>query len=394
MVSISGSHLPDHELLRALTDVVTRDRATTAEMLSLIGEVERRRLYAAAGFESMHRYCVGKLKMSSDMAYKRVRAARVSRRFPSVLGAVTDGRLNVSVLVRLAPHLKWVPAAAGIELLTAAEGKSRDDLELLIAARFPQADLPTVVQLTSRIAGGDELAPGPISNNPMTSVVESAAGSSSLANGAVDGPASERPSAGDQDLSLQPPLPSIPAPQHPRVAPLSPGRFALQLTVSQETHDKLRRAQALLGHAVPSGDIAEVLDRALDALIANLEKRKFGATEKPRVARPSSSPRHIPARIRRAVSERDKGRCTYVSHDGHRCEARTRLEYDHAVPLARGGKTCVSNLRLRCGAHNQLEAERVFGAGFMEEKRRPATPPATSRATRALPCTRARSSSP
>ena len=366
MLSSLRSHLPDQELLRALNDAVTRDRATTAELLALIGEVERRRLYAAAGFESMHRYCVGKLKMSGDVAYKRVRAARVTRRFPSVFEAVTDGRLNVSTLVRLAPHLKWMPAAAGLELLSSAESKSRDDLELLIAARFPQADLPTVVLQLQPNPAASGLAPGPIQDNSMTSAVGSAAGSPT---GRVDdGSATEALSKGDQDASLTPPTP-IPVPQYPRVAPLSPGRFALQLTLSQETHDKLRRAQSLLGHAVPSGDLAEVLDRALDALIVNLEKRKFGATDAPRAARSSSSPRHVPAHVRRAVRKRDKGQCTYVSADGHRCEARTRLEYDHEVPLARGGKTCVSNLRLRCRAHNQLEAERLYGAGFMEEKR-------------------------
>jgi hypothetical protein len=365
MLSPLRSHLPDHELLRALTDVVTRDRATTAEMLVLIGEVERRRLYAAAGFESMHRYCVGKLRMSGDVAYKRVRAARVSRRFPSVLEAVTDGRLNVSTLVRLGPHLKWMPAAAGLELLSAAEGKGRDDLELLIAARFPQADVPTIVQRIPASPAGDELAPGPIQDNPMTSV-GSAANTGLPLDGAGDSSASERPSTVDEGS----PVPTaVPAPQYPRVAPLSPGRFALQLTVSQATHDKLRHAQSLLGHAVPSGDLAEVLDRALDALIVNLEKRRFGATEKPRAARESSNPRHIPARMRRAVQKRDNGQCTFVSADGRRCEARTLLEYDHEVPLARGGKTCVKNLRLRCRAHNQLEAERTFGAGFMEEKR-------------------------
>jgi 5-methylcytosine-specific restriction endonuclease McrA len=228
----------------------------------------------------------------------------------------------------------------------------------------------------------------------MTSAVEHAVGSSSRSN-SVDGPAPEQPSMDDQASTLQTASSSpIPVPQYPRVSPLSPGRYALQLTMSQGTHDKLRRAQALLGHAIPSGEIAEVIDRALDALIANLEKRKFGVTDNPRVTRPSSSPRHIPARVRRAVRDRDKGQCTYVSHDGHRCEARTRLEYDHEVPLARGGKTCTSNLRLRCRAHNQLEAERTFGAAFIEEKRKAAKPPATLPTTHALPCTKAKNSSP
>ncbi|MEO7868641.1 MAG: HNH endonuclease, partial [Candidatus Eisenbacteria bacterium] len=54
---------------------------------------------------------------------------------------------------------------------------------------------------------------------------------------------------------------------------------------------------------------------------------------------------------------------------GHRCQCDSRLELDHIEPVARGGETTVENLRLRCRAHNQHEAERVFGAGFMERKR-------------------------
>jgi hypothetical protein len=40
--------------------------------------------------------------------------------------------------------------------------------------------------------------------------------------------------------------------------------------------------------------------------------------------------------------------------------------------VARGGIATVSRVRLRCRAHNQYEAERTFGAGFMENKRRAA----------------------
>ena len=45
------------------------------------------------------------------------------------------------------------------------------------------------------------------------------------------------------------------------------------------------------------------------------------------------------------------------------------LEFDHVDPVARGGKATVEGIRLLCRAHNQFEAERVFGVGFMEERR-------------------------
>ena len=46
------------------------------------------------------------------------------------------------------------------------------------------------------------------------------------------------------------------------------------------------------------------------------------------------------------------------------------LEFDHIEAFARGGEATTANIRLRCRAHNQYEAERTFGAGFMEAKRR------------------------
>ncbi|HEY6865810.1 MAG TPA: HNH endonuclease, partial [Candidatus Eisenbacteria bacterium] len=78
---------------------------------------------------------------------------------------------------------------------------------------------------------------------------------------------------------------------------------------------------------------------------------------------------HIPAEVKREVWERDRGRCTFVSAAGRRCAARTRLEFDHVEPVARGGQATVSGIRLRCRAHNQYAAECAFGAGFMREKR-------------------------
>jgi 5-methylcytosine-specific restriction endonuclease McrA len=167
-------------------------------------------------------------------------------------------------------------------------------------------------------------------------------------------------------------------------APPSPERFLVELTIGKGTYEKLRHAQALLSHAVPTGDVAQILDRALDSLITDLEKRKFGA----RTRRPSRqgttirkrtagsrgrrSSRYVPAQVRRAVWERDQGRCTFVGATGHRCEAQRFLEFDHVDPVARGGKATVNGMRLRCRTHNQYEAERAFGAGFMRRKRQEA----------------------
>jgi 5-methylcytosine-specific restriction endonuclease McrA len=73
------------------------------------------------------------------------------------------------------------------------------------------------------------------------------------------------------------------------------------------------------------------------------------------------SSRYIPADVRHTVEQRDKCRCSFVATDDLRCSETRNLQFDHIIPHALGGKSSVENLRLLCPAHNQLEAEKVFG---------------------------------
>jgi len=156
-----------------------------------------------------------------------------------------------------------------------------------------------------------------------------------------------------------------------RVEPLSGESFGIQFTFGREDHDNLECARELLSHEIPSGDVAAVFSLALKALLPQLRKRKFAATETPRPGhrRRAADSRHIPDHVKRAVWERDHGQCTFVSEDGHRCEARTFIEFDHIEAFARGGEATVDNVRLLCRAHNRYEAERAFGSEFMRHKR-------------------------
>jgi hypothetical protein len=350
MKCYSLTHLADHVLLRDLSALVTQDRVTTAGMLAHLAEVDARRLYAPAAYPSMHAYCVGQLRISEDVAWKRMQAAHAARDFPAIFEAVAEGRLHVSGVCLLAPKL--TPENAE-ELLAAAENKTKAEIERLLAERFPQADVPTLLTPLS----ADRPAPGQVevhTLSPAPGQVEALAGS---------------PAPGQVET---------PAPRT-KVAPLSPGRFALQVTIAEETHDRLRYAQALLGHAVSSGDLAQVLDRALDALIAKLEQRKFARAARSRSGRNSKNARYVPAAVRCAVWERDGGQCTFVSAAGHRCEARGGLEFDHVDPVACGGQSTTAGVRLRCRAHNQYAAECSFGSEFMQHKREAARDRAAAR---------------
>jgi 5-methylcytosine-specific restriction endonuclease McrA len=329
--SYALGHLPDAVLLRDTASLVTRDRATLAELLAHIAEVDTRKLYLPAAYDSMLAWCMGELRFSEHAALGRLHAARAAREFPPLFVAVADGRLDLTGVRLLAPHMTRENAE---EVIASAANKGTQELRKLLAERFPKPDLQARIE--PQVPANTE---------------------SLLVSKRVD-PASSPVEAGA-------------APARSSVSPRSSGRFALQATVSEATHDKLRYAQDLLGHQVLDGDIATVLDRALDALIAELERSRFRITERPRRcgSTPAPGSRYIPADVKRAVVRRDQCRCTYVSDSGRRCEARKRLEFDHEVPVARGGESTVANVRLRCRAHNQYEAERTYGVEFMRRKR-------------------------
>ena len=350
MRSYSLTQLADSNLAQDLRSGVSDDRTGLAMRLAQIAEFERRRLFLPA-YPSMYQYCLGELKYSEDAACRRLAAARLARRYPSIFVAIAEGRHSLSTVLMLEAYL--LPETAD-ELIRASSGTSKSELAHFLAARYPRPDLPTLVQAV------------PAPTSATASEGNAAPETDQLLSGL---PAPARVDAIDGRILAQAVPP--PPPPRPRVAPLSPERYAIQVTVSKATHDKLRLAQALLSHVVPSGDVAEVLDRALDVLIAQVEKRRYGATDRPsaRPRKPSKNPRHIAAHVRRAVRRRDGDQCTHVDDKGRRCRERKFLQFDHIIPVARGGGSTVSNLRLRCAAHNRHDAERTYGAGFMERKR-------------------------
>jgi hypothetical protein len=84
---------------------------------------------------------------------------------------------------------------------------------------------------------------------------------------------------------------------------------------------------------------------------------------------PRQRERYVPAAIRRAVFERDGGRCTYVSASRERCRETHGLELHHVRACALGGEHSEAIIVLRCRAHNALAAEDEFGRDFVDQRR-------------------------
>ena len=324
-----ASRLSDDELLSRVKSLAGRERAATAELVAHLAEVDARKLYLPAGYSSMFTYCRDALLLSEDAAYSRIEVARAAHRFPVVLDLMVQGALSLTAAKLLARHLTEDNHRAVLE---AARGLRTSEVETLIAALAPRPDAPTLIR---------KVPPAPAS--PPAALVSTAATSGAISP--LLGPSA----------SVESPIPSRPA----VVTALAPERYKMQVTISGKAVEMLEMAQDLLRHALPSGDVAVVLEWALRALVTEQLKKKFAETDRPQRSRGTApDSRHVSAEVKRGVYLRDRGRCAFVGANGRRCGERAFLEFHHVHPYAHGGGATEGNIQLRCRSHNRHEWRR------------------------------------
>lgn len=350
-------HLSDDELVAVIASFAASARGATAALIAHLAEMERRGLHLALGFQSLYGYCRAVLHLSEHESYNRMEAARIARRFPVILPMLADGLIHLTAVSLLGPRLEDQNHLA---LLGGAIHKSKREVEELLARWFPKEDVASSVRKLPALA--------------ETLVVVAAAGPDLLVKGPASGTVGG-PVLAPRELTA----PQSPS-SRPSIAPLSVDRYQVKFTATDATLAKLRQAQELLSHSVPSGDVAEIFDRALTALLEQAARRKHAATARPRPGRSmAAASRGIPAAVEREVWARDGGRCAFVASGGRRCEERRFIEFHHATPWIVGGAPTMENIALRCRAHNAYEAAVYFGPGraARDARTRSGTSPAT-----------------
>jgi hypothetical protein len=336
-----ASRLSDQDLLARVGVLASKEREASVELVAHLAALDARpALYAAEGHGSLFTYCTDVLRLSEDATCNRIHTARACRDFPIILEALASGALSLTSVRILRPHLTPQNHEA---VLARAFGRSRREIEALTAELAPRPDVPSSVRKLPPVTPARRLMPAATST--ATRVEAATLGS---------------PEPAPPVSSPAPPMTT----RRPIIETTSPERYRVQFTIGKESHDKLRRLQALLRREIRDGDPGAIFDRALTLLLEKVEKAKLGAAAKPRPRpiRPGADrQRDVPSHVQRAVSQRDGGQCAFVSKGGHRCTERTFLEFHHIRPYALGGLATVENISLRCRRHNQYEAELVFG---------------------------------
>ena len=359
------------------------EHAALGDFLLALADFDRARRWAELGHASLWAFLHRELGLSAGAAFQRKVAAGLLQRFPGVEAPLRDGRLCMSSVVELARVLTAENEAAVLPRffhLSAREARE------VVAELAPREDAPVRTVVTSVETGSalpvtapfhtSEVVPGLVAGDearPAVSV-ELEAPTSTPASTATGTPTATPTQNG---------APTTPRPVMDTVEPLTADLRRLHVTVSKRLLAKLEAARDGLSHAIPGASTEQVLEAALDALLAKQASRK-GLVKRPRApaATASAGPRpaaareqiagvgrgraRISAEVKREVWTRDGGRSQWPLEAGGVCGATRSLELDHLVPLARGGPTTAANLRVLCRFHNQLAARRAFGDAFID----------------------------
>lgn len=239
--------LSDDELFSELKRLVAVERESTVDVLRHLAEIDRRRAVEKTSTPSLYVYCVRELGYAEGAAYRRIRAARCARDFPRVYVLLRRGRLTLTTVSLLAPHLRRENYR---RLLERACGMTRFEVERLVAEIEPRREMKEMI----RPLGIQPAAPAPDSAEEALPML-----------GARPG----QPTASAQgDAAAQLPTPSVPALPAAASAPLpTPRRVEFRFCADEGFLSKLRRAQEILWHKHPRGRLEDILAEAIEALL-------------------------------------------------------------------------------------------------------------------------------
>ncbi|MGM0484712.1 MAG: HNH endonuclease [Candidatus Krumholzibacteriota bacterium] len=303
------------DLLGNLDSLNDRERKLKVKILLYLREIDRRKLYLEQGYSSMFDFCINYLKYSESTAVRRIKAERALGRSKKIIRMLLSGEMTVTGLSKIESICRPENTEA---ILERAAGCSCRELDILKARHCPSEPKPEKVK--------------PVFVKTELKI-------------------KSEPSNGGKKFTAN----------TEGASPVLEEKYRLEFMVDKETMNKIKRAKSLLSTRYPKGVKLETLFREL--LDGYLEKNDPNRRESDKDIKSNNlnRTRYIPRKVKDLVYRRDGGRCSFVSKNGRRCNSTWNLQYDHIVPFGKGGDNSPENLRLLCGRHNQLMAEREYG---------------------------------
>jgi hypothetical protein len=314
-------------------------KRSEVELIEILEEVDKNRVYYHQGFNSLFKYATDALKLSEEVAYIYINVCRKTREVPALKEELKNGAITVSKAKKLTSVL--TPQNQNY-WLSLAKSSSKRVLEKTVASVSPKTAVREKLTYV----------------HPELEVKEQVKiiNLSDVSDKALVG------------LCI----------------PKEKARVQLQVGVSEALMIKLRRAQDILSQKRQSSvDLEQTLAAAIDLFLHKndpVEKAKRqvikgnlshaievskpeaetsgvvpGLVDAHAASEKSSARTPIPASTRHQLWIKHQGQCAHIDEVHGRCSQRRFLHVHHEQPVADGGTNDLINLSLLCAGHHRVE---------------------------------------
>lgn len=316
---LSIAKMSNDELHGHLKNKSCEERKLTHHILQVIAEVDQRKLYLRMAHPSLFDYLTKGIGYSAGSAQRRIDSARLLRQVPDLGNKIEEGKLNLGQVSQVQKALRLARKQDNTQLLPS---EKKVLLEKLVNKSGPETELILAQEF----------------DFPVEAEVKQKI---------------------QKDCSVR-----------------------LELTLSQGQMQVLERAKALLSHAVPGGNLVDVIvhlseryvkqrtgssvnskPKSSETATTNTEANatatvaaKGGGEDKgkEKVVSSHRDQKPLETSMKKMILNRDQG-CQFTDRrTGKICGSSYFAEIDHVHPRFAGGTHEKENLRQMCRAHNQF----------------------------------------
>ncbi len=298
-LSARSTHIHKEAVTRAQRYLIAE-----ADLLEIIIEIDKERIYEEFGLTHLTPYCIKHLGLSEDVAANFVRVARKSQQVPELKVAIEEGRLSVTKAKAIASVITSENQSIWIEK---AETLSKSKLEEQVAIASPQTRKPEKAKIKgpNRIRVEFEL------------------------------------SAEEMKLFR-------------RVQDLISQKMGQSATLA-ETHNALVQLFLEKNDPVKKAERAQKRNQnSTEAKAETKSEQKAKGMCRSQDHFVQKSRPALKAEIIHALNLRDKGACQAIHPDGSICGQSRWVHFHHKIPHSHGGGDTLDNLITLCSSHHRL----------------------------------------
>jgi len=362
--------LKNQELIDKLQVFVSLEKKTTAEIVAVIAEVDRRKLFLDLGHTSLFSYLTTELGHTPASAQRRIDAARMLSVVPELKTDLQTGALNLmqisvvsqglrqkkkedsKVSVGVSEKREILMRVKGLDLMQTQRLVSQAlDLDVQIQERkHVQKDESLRVELTlskeqqARLQRAREILSHKHPSLGWAELFSVLAEDFMRRRDPRREPKCRAPS---ENLSRRP--------KNTNSMVSTSNSTSVTHSTSTSTSTSTSNMEAVLGQK--STDKQDCFESAWKP-VAMADQHRIHKGDGLSKHRPRIKRKAVPLAIKREIFRRDRDCQWRDPITKTKCRSRFQLEVDHLKPVSVGGKNHPTNLQILCDVHNRLKWER------------------------------------